>query len=49
LIVGVSPCQTHALTDSAWSARPLAIDVDHGDGTVVQIDVATCLAWNGRS
>jgi hypothetical protein len=29
--------------------EPLAIDVDHGDGTVVQIDVATCLAWNGHS
>jgi hypothetical protein len=29
--------------------EPLAIDVDHGDGTVVQIDVATCLAWNGQS
>ena len=29
--------------------EPLAIDVDHGDGTVVQVDVATCLAWNGNS
>jgi hypothetical protein len=29
--------------------EPLAIDVDHGDGTVVQINVATCLAWNGSS
>ncbi|HTU71988.1 MAG TPA: hypothetical protein VMG38_00580 [Trebonia sp.] len=29
--------------------EPLAIDVDHGDGTVVQVDVATCLAWNGTS
>jgi hypothetical protein len=29
--------------------EPLAIDVDHGDGTVVQINVATCLAWNGHS
>jgi hypothetical protein len=29
--------------------EPLAIDVDHGDGTVVQVDVATCLAWNGHS
>jgi hypothetical protein len=29
--------------------EPLAIDVDHGDGTVVQVDVATCLAWNGSS
>jgi hypothetical protein len=29
--------------------EPLAVDVDHGDGTVVQIDVATCLAWNGHS
>jgi hypothetical protein len=27
----------------------LAIDVDHGGGTVVQINVATCLAWNGHS
>jgi hypothetical protein len=27
----------------------LAIDVDHGDGTAVQIDVPTCLAWNGQS
>jgi hypothetical protein len=29
--------------------EPLAIDVDHGDGTVVQIDVARCLAWNGQA
>jgi hypothetical protein len=29
--------------------EPLMIDVDHGDGTVVEIDVATCLAWNGHS
>jgi hypothetical protein len=29
--------------------EPLAIDVDHGDGTVVQINVATCLAWDGHS
>ena len=28
--------------------EPLVIDVDHGDGTVVEIDVATCLAWNGH-
>jgi hypothetical protein len=27
----------------------LAIDVDHGDGTAVQIDVPTCLAWNGQT
>jgi hypothetical protein len=27
----------------------LAIDIDHGDGTAVQIDVPTCLAWNGQS
>jgi hypothetical protein len=27
----------------------LVIDVDHGDGTAVQIDVPTCLAWNGQS
>jgi hypothetical protein len=26
-----------------------SIDVDHGRGTVVQIDLATCLAWNGKS
>jgi hypothetical protein len=29
--------------------EPLSIVVDHGGGTVVQIDVATCLAWNGHS
>jgi len=29
--------------------EPLTIDVDHGDGTVVEIDVATCLTWNGHS
>jgi hypothetical protein len=27
----------------------LAIDVDHGGGTTVQIDVPTCLAWNGQT
>jgi hypothetical protein len=29
--------------------EPLSIVVDHGDGTVVQVDVASCLAWNGHS
>jgi hypothetical protein len=29
--------------------EPLVIDVDHGDGTVAEIDVATCLTWNGHS
>ncbi len=29
--------------------QSLGIDVDHGNGTVVQIEVATCLAWNGHS
>lgn len=29
--------------------QSLAIDVDHGGGTVVEIDVATCLAWNGQA
>ena len=29
--------------------EPLVIDVDHGDGTVVEIDVARCLSWNGHS
>jgi hypothetical protein len=29
--------------------EPLMIDVDHGNGTVAEIDVATCLAWNGHS
>jgi len=29
--------------------EPLSIVVDHGDGTVVQVNVATCLAWNGSS
>ena len=29
--------------------EPLVIDVDHGDGTVAEIDVASCLAWNGSS
>jgi hypothetical protein len=28
--------------------EPLMIDVDHGDGTVVEIDVAACLPWNGH-
>jgi hypothetical protein len=27
----------------------LSVDVDHGDGTAVQIDVPTCLAWNGQT
>lgn len=27
----------------------LAVDVDHGGGTAVQIDVPTCLAWNGQT
>lgn len=29
--------------------EPLVIDVDHGGGTVVEIDVARCLNWNGDS
>ena len=27
----------------------LAVDVDHEGGTAVQIDVPTCLAWNGQT
>ena len=27
----------------------LTIDVDHGGGTAVEIDVPTCLAWNGQT
>jgi len=27
----------------------LSVDVDHGGGTAVQIDVPTCLAWNGQT
>ena len=27
----------------------LVIDVDHGGGTAVQIDVPACLAWNGQT
>jgi hypothetical protein len=27
----------------------LTIDVDHGGGTAVQIDVPACLAWNGQA
>jgi hypothetical protein len=27
----------------------LVIDVDHGGGTAVEIDVPTCLAWNGQT
>lgn len=27
----------------------LSVAVDHGNGTVVWIDVSTCLAWNGNS
>jgi hypothetical protein len=27
----------------------LVVDVDHGGGTAVQIDVPTCLAWNGQT
>jgi hypothetical protein len=29
--------------------EPLSVDVDHGDGTVVEINVASCLPWNGDS
>jgi len=29
--------------------EPLSVDVDHGDGTVVEINVASCLPWNGTS
>jgi hypothetical protein len=38
---------TTRITDNC--VEPLAVDVDHGNGTVVQIDVATCLAWDGTS
>jgi hypothetical protein len=29
--------------------EPLSVDVDHGDGTVVEINVASCMPWNGDS
>lgn len=29
--------------------QTLVIDVDHGGGTAVEIDVPTCLAWNGQT
>lgn len=29
--------------------QSVSILVDHGHGTVVQMDLATCLAWNGKS
>lgn len=29
--------------------QALVIDVDHGGGTAVEIDVPTCLAWNGQA
>jgi hypothetical protein len=29
--------------------EPLSVDVDHGDGSVVEINVASCLPWNGTS
>lgn len=29
--------------------QSLVVDVDHGDGTGVQLNVGTCLAWNGRT
>lgn len=28
--------------------QSLVVDVDHGDGVGVQLNVATCLAWNGH-
>jgi hypothetical protein len=42
-----APVLTTRISDNCIES--LGIDVDHGDGTVVQIDVATCLAWNGHS
>lgn len=38
-----------AATAELACVEALAIDVDHGGGTAVQIDVPTCLAWNGRT
>jgi hypothetical protein len=29
--------------------QSLSVDVDHGNGTVVQLDVSTCLDWNGTA
>jgi hypothetical protein len=29
--------------------EPLSIVVDHGDGTVVEVNTASCLAWNGHT
>lgn len=48
---GTLPSGANVLTTriSDNCIEPLVIDVDHGDGTVVEIDVATCLAWNGHS
>ena len=50
-VCGTLPGGANVLTTriSDNCIEPLVIDVDHGDGTVVEIDVATCLAWNGHS
>jgi len=42
-----APVITDRISDNC--IEPLVIDVDHGDGTVVEILVSTCLPWDGHS
>jgi hypothetical protein len=42
-----APVITDRISDNCM--EPLTITVDHGNGIVVWIDVATCLPWNGNS
>jgi hypothetical protein len=44
---GGAPLNVVKISDNCIQSA--SIDVDHGQGTVVQIDLATCLAWNGTS
>jgi hypothetical protein len=46
-LAGGAPVAVSRISDNCIQSA--SIDVDHGQGTVVQIDLSTCLAWNGTS
>src|SRR5215469_1287065 len=46
-LAGGAPVAVSRISDNCIQSA--SIDVDHGLGTVVQIDLSTCLAWNGTS
>lgn len=48
-LVGPHGAHTIVQTEPGNCIEPTSVSVDHGDGIVVYISVATCLPWNGTT